>query len=667
MVRRAKPGRKSTSKKVPQKKAPTKAKEQKKLPFAKESPKDKPKSKSLKGKESSVPKSPASKTTSSSVPLTKSSTFADKMRDKRPERPANPAHILVEALAGTGKTFTEIVGVGYAFGKSVWSKVEDGIYNMIPENKRPQRKNFKIIPSEEQAKVWEAFSENSNWVKSIVYCAFNKSIVTEFSEKWGWLVKLLSDECGVSLRFATINSLGYGVVNQAYGRVRPNSFHTENLLIEKLGYRDRFELRRRDASLAGAVPELVGLCKLTLTGWTPEGGFLPNSITDDDLDRLCSFYDVEMNGARDRVYPLVIDLLKQSSHPDGEIDFDDQNWLPVINNLPIPKVDMVMVDEAQDLNRCKQEFCRRLGHLLTVVGDANQAIYGFAGADTDSIPRMRALLKVENPLQLTETRRCGRAIVMEAQKYVPSFRAHESNPLGIVRETTLSRYGEDAVDGDMVLCRVNAPLVSQALRMIANGRKAIIRGRDFGQNLIAFVNRMKCETIPELIMEVENWSDKEIKKEQAKRNPSESRILAIQDKVSCLVAFCSGVNTVQEVIERMNTVFTGKQCPLCKKSFNENMDRCPNQQCKIETLTDANGNVESVGPLLKTPSGVMFSSIHRAKGLEAKRVFILKLKDAPMPHPMAKLAWEKEQEQHLIYVAITRAIEELVYVFDDPK
>ncbi len=615
-------------------------------------------------------RSQVSRTTSSSVPLTKLSTgvkpsLSDKLR--KPARPENPKHILVEALAGTGKTFTEIVGVGWAFGKSVWKEIEDGIWNMIPEAKRPPRKSFRIVPSEEQAEVWKAFAKNSSWVRSIAYCAFNKSIVTEFGEKWGWLVRLLQDRCGVSLRFATINSLGYSVVNQAYGRVRPNSYHTENLLIEHLGYRDRFELRRRESVLASAVCELVGLCKLTLAGWTPKEGFLPNSITNDDLDRLCSFYDVEVNGARDRIYPLVIELLKQSSHPDGEIDFDDQNWLPVINNLPIPKVDMVLVDEAQDLNRCKQEFCMRLGYLLAVVGDANQAIYGFAGADTESLPRMRTLLQIEEPLHLTETRRCGKAIVAEAQKYVPEFKAHESNPDGIVKTSVLSKYHEEAHDGDMVLCRVNAPLVSQALRMIANGRKAIIRGRDFGQNLIAFVNRMKCDTVQELIMAVEDWSDKETKKEQAKKNPSDARVLAIQDKVSCIVAFTSGVSTVQEVVDRMATVFTGKQCPLCRKSFNETMDRCPNQQCKVETVTDAQGNVDNVGPLLVTPNGVLFSSIHRAKGLEAKRVFILKTKDAPMPYPMTKLPWEREQEQHLIYVAITRAVEELTYVYDDPK
>jgi superfamily I DNA/RNA helicase len=58
----------------------------------------------------------------------------------------------------------------------------------------------------------------------------------------------------------------------------------------------------------------------------------------------------------------------------------------------------------------------------------------------------------------------------------------------------------------------------------------------------------------------------------------------------------------------------------------------------------------------------MLSSIHKAKGLEARRVFFIRTEKAPCPHPMAKTAWAREQEQNLCYVAITRAIEELVYV-----
>ena len=48
--------------------------------------------------------------------------------------------------------------------------------------------------------------------------------------------------------------------------------------------------------------------------------------------------------------------------------------------------------------------------------------------------------------------------------------------------------------------------------------------------------------------------------------------------------------------------------------------------------------------------------------LEAKRVFLLQPEGATIPHPMAKTARQREQEYNILYIAITRAIEEFVYV-----
>ncbi len=62
---------------------------------------------------------------------------------------------------------------------------------------------------------------------------------------------------------------------------------------------------------------------------------------------------------------------------------------------------------------------------------------------------------------------------------------------------------------------------------------------------------------------------------------------------------------------------------------------------------------------------VVCSSVHKAKGLEASRVFILKrtlypkLKEGAKPSPM-----RAREEQNIHYVAITRAMRELVYVVE---
>lgn len=569
-------------------------------------------------------------------------------------RPAVSApHIVVEALAGSGKTFTQVVGVAWAFGEKVWPEVQRTIAERINEKagcRKVDPDTFRITPSPEQQKVWDAFAQSRGQVRTVTYCAFNKSIVTEFGHEWGWLVKLLSDECGITLQFATINSLGNTTLRQTYGWLNITDAHSENLLAKELGYNDPREAKQKFAVIMQAVPALVDLCKLTLAGWTEQGGFSADNVDDDCLDSLCSFYDVETNGSRASIFQYVRKVLALSVDPSEtrECDFNDQNWLPVIHGLSVAKADFLLIDESQDLSRVKQEFGRMIGRRICAVGDIHQAIYGFAGADTNSIPRLKEMLGVQTSLRLTETRRCGKAIVKEAQRYVKNFSAHESNPEGDVQTLSFMQFPERAKDGDMVLCRTNAPLVQHALRFLKNGRKVSVRGRDFGKSLVNFVKRLNAKDIPHLITKVGAWVAVETEKEAKKKNPSEARLIALQDREACIYAFSQSCETVDAIIQKMWQIFSGKECPRCRKGYGENVESC--YDCKCPTIM---------------PKGVIFSSVHRAKGLEASRVFILLPKDAPMPHPLAKSQWQKEQELNLAYIAVTRSINELVYVKGD--
>src|SRR6185503_3703362 len=55
------------------------------------------------------------------------------------------------------------------------------------------------------------------------------------------------------------------------------------------------------------------------------------------------------------------------------------------------------------------------------------------------------------------------------------------------------------------------------------------------------------------------------------------------------------------------------------------------------------------------------STVHKAKGREWPKVFIWGRRDY-MPSSWARQAWQQEQEQNLIYVAVTRAQDQLVLV-----
>jgi superfamily I DNA/RNA helicase len=63
----------------------------------------------------------------------------------------------------------------------------------------------------------------------------------------------------------------------------------------------------------------------------------------------------------------------------------------------------------------------------------------------------------------------------------------------------------------------------------------------------------------------------------------------------------------------------------------------------------------------EVPPVLTLSTVHKSKGREWKRVYILG-RSKYMPSPYAKKAWQQIQEVNLEYVAITRAMSELIDV-----
>ena len=566
-------------------------------------------------------------------------------------------HVIIEARAGTGKTTTLVAGLQILNG-------------LEPTDARGNV----LTPSPQQSAVWEAIAQSKGKARSCCFVAFNKSIATELQSR-------VPKGCDAM----TMHSLGLKAVTKALGRLEISQFATQDIIAE-LMCTDLREIRKdaQQFAILRAVEELVSLCKMNLIG-LGHGTSVLVVHWEEELSKLCSHYEVELNGNRRQVFEMVPKVLERCKTP-SKIGFDDMIWLPVVLNLPVFKYDLLLVDEAQDLNRCQQALAKKAGKRLILCGDPKQAIYGFAGADSDSMNRMSMELgetERECPerklgsnhrhefidfhfsdapmewscrfcglnkekyspkcitLPLTVTRRCGKRIVAEAQRYVPDFSAHESNPEGSIEEARYpvkatndrpevpweQSYGPSVRPGDMVLCRVNAPLVSQCFQFLQRGIKATIQGRDIGQGLTSTVKKVSRnnESLPvtSLIQALEVWGEAEISKERAKKQPNESRIIAVQDRVDCLLCFASDAKTAGDVLAKIASVFTDD----------------------------------------KNAPGVRLSSIHKAKGLEAHRVYFLMPKGGECPHPMAKSAWQREQEVNLLYVGITRAIEVLTFVY----
>lgn len=572
---------------------------------------------------------------------------------KEADEKTSGKHIMVYAYAGTGKTFTQIMGSANAYLRSAdWAEVQ----SILATRKNLDSTTFKVTPSDEQAAVWAAMKAMGK-PRNIVYCAFNKSIVTEFGEQWGWLTDYMAKR-DLYMKFSTVNALGHGSVYRAVGAITPAKDWT-NEITAIVMQKDLYELKAHNGSLLSLVKELVRHCKLNMVGWDDKNGLDFDKIDDKALGAIIDHHGLEVHpDDEEQAFELVPKVIKESMNVQKyrHMTFDDQNWLPLVMGYPIERADLLMVDEAQDLPVSKQQFVVKAGRMLIAVGDVNQAIYGFAGADVNAMPNLESILDKLggiNRMKLTETRRCCQAVVREAQQEVPDFRAHADNPIGLVRSVSISKYRQEVNDLDMCLCRVNAPLVGQALAFIKEGRKVVVRGRDFGKSLIKFINDFKATEVGELIEAVEAWHIQAVQAENRKRHPSEATLMMLEDKKECVLTFCEGRTTVMDVVKQIDLVFTGLECPYCRKRYDENVEEC----------YDCSKTRGSKVRLVK-PKGILLSSIHKAKGLESNRVYLYRHKAAPIPSPMAKTKWAKVQEKNLLYIAKTRAINELIYVTD---
>ena len=426
--------------------------------------------------------------------------------------------------------------------------------------------------------------------KRILFLAFNKHIATE-----------LSDRVPFGCEARTMHSLGLEILRK-YRKVQIKQYKIDNILKYQVFHCDTDkEAWNKCVPYLRTVSKLISLMKSLSYGHVG------------DINILADKYDIELHGEFDD--QIVIDTWNNMLHDSKMINFDDMIWLPVYENLDFPKYDYVFVDEAQDLSPIQVDFVSRLlspSSRLLAVGDTHQAIYGFRGADTEAMNRIRQRFNAtELPLSLCY--RCAKSIVREAKTIVPQIEEHESQVEGKIQQIKKQEFREILKPGDYVLCRVTADLVTECMHQIRNRKKAVVKGRDIGESLVSMIKNLKAVDWEDFLEKLETWKDNSLA-----NCKDETKAVLIEDKYQTIRVLAEDLNSVQLLIDRIQHIFT------------EELD------------------------------GIIFSTIHKSKGLEAKNIFILR--GDLLPHPRCKRDWQIEQEKNVKYVAITRAQETLTWV-----
>lgn len=291
----------------------------------------------------------------------------------------------------------------------------------------------------------------------------------------------------------------------------------------------------------------------------------------------------------------------------GKIDFSDQILLPTCFPASFPRFPLVLVDEAQDLSSLNHAMLFKLvkGRIIAV-GDRNQAIYGFRGAHQHSMDLLRAVFSMKE-LFLTVTFRCPISVVEAARFRAPAMQYPDWAKPGEVRK--LSDWSADTIpNGAAIICRNNAPLFSIALQLIRAKRYPELKGNDIVKSLCKVLAKFGDRGISQddALEAAARWRDKKL------RRAKDEAIAAIWDQHACLCVFIEAGETLGEAI-----IFA-------------------------EHLSSASGTI-------------FLMTGHKAKGLEFDNVFFLD----------EHLCRDREQDNNLRYVIMTRAKEALTYITSD--
>jgi superfamily I DNA/RNA helicase len=226
------------------------------------------------------------------------------------------------------------------------------------------------------------------------------------------------------------------------------------------------------------------------------------------------------------------------------------------------------------------------------------------------------------------------------QQWVPDIEAHADAPEGKLLTVNLKADSTNAVqeltfwdcgpfsERDAIICRNTKPLVELAYQFLRKRLPCMIEGRDIGQGLINLATRWRsCKTLIDLELKLSDWADKEVAK--FKQMKQDYKAEAIQDQADTLLCLIDAAKS--EGGEDINSVVT-----LIQRMFGDT-------------------------PEGAKPKCVILSTVHKSKGREWPRVFLLG-RNRYMPSKYATQPWMKSQETNLMYVAATRAMQELIEV-----
>lgn len=549
--------------------------------------------------------------------------------------------------------------------------------------------------------------------KKCLFLAFNKSIVEELKGR------IVSDNCQVK----TLHSLGLSFLRSYMFRLHKENYELQidqndefiknsaTALFDKYCL-EMFKISNSEVSedefkdlyynVTREIASLVNYCRLYNVNYhEPEQVF-------DVGNKLCWYLPKchELGIANyPRIVEEIIDTIKNRfanplQNSEGKylytIGYTDMIYFPCLYKMYVPfalrsYLDFVLLDEVQDLSVLQQLFVKLLmndKNRLIAVGDENQSIYAFAGADTKSITNLKKNFQLKQ-LPLNICYRCPEKVIKLAQSIVPDIDYnHNREDAGEVTFIDEKDLVSKVKAGDVILARRNNDLVRLYKKLVLDEKVSVkFKNIDMVNTIDTEINRIIKDYIKKynsyLNVEKElyaicdskgiawqkdnkylakpdidfiNKKGNELVKERKKKGKAISKSNYTIDYLAMCMKEYKEEGAYNYTIEGDKTNIHTEYFDVIEsllEKFKESSLGIKLKDFEVYVQRFLKGNLEKNVPVL--------SSIHMMKGGEADNVFIL---DYPrFPYIYSQQAEDvQQQERNLQYVALTRPKKKLYLI-----
>ena len=448
------------------------------------------------------------------------------------------------------------------------------------------------------------------------------------------------------------------------GNVLIGTFHLLGLNILRDNLPDSFVIYNRD--------EQLNLLKSILK----DSGMKVQGVAD-RISRIKSLIE----GVSDEIKDIY-DKYQSSLSKNNALDFDDLILKPIVmfgNSVLLDKYierfRYIIVDEYQDINPAQHKLLRLLAGddaKICAVGDSDQAIYAFRGADVENFLNFKKDFKDAKTILLTHNYRSTGMILNASNSMIKHNAKRIDKELHPVKEggiqITVVSVPDERSEGELIVDEIEAKIGGTSHYKLMNSKnRKYLQDSSYGFSDFAVVFRTNAQV--KTIEETFTASGIPYQVIGGRYTMKRKGTVDIIPRLKGLAGKMDNPAFLKNtsIDEFLKMAFE----ELKVKGNDDSFELLNSFAMLYKNTGTARTVIDFLNELnLLTPAddfdpraeAVTLMTLHMAKGLEFMVVFIAGTEDGLIPYTITKESTDIEEERRLFYVGMTRAKEKLFFI-----